>query len=345
MEGEFYLSGKDRKVLEEFHRACLDKKTADRIKALLLMSDGFTYRQIEKILLLNERTLMRYKKIYNEKGIDGLVANNYQGRQYKLSEEQINELKHELDCNLYETAESVCEYVKKTFCIRYTTQGMVQTLRRLGYRYKKTTIVPGKVNPEKQRDFVKSYKRRFYRLSDNEKVYFMDGSHPTYNNYAGYGWIAVGKRFSIKSQDGRMRLNLMGAYDPKAGEAIIREYETLNKESTIEFLRQLRSQNHGKKLYVICDNVRYQHAKAVREESKALKIHLIYLPSYSPNLNLIERYWGYLKKNVLVNKNYESFELFKTAILAFSKNKSKKLKHALLKYIPEKFHILESAIA
>ena len=80
-----YIGARSRQVLEEFHRACLDKKTADRIKAVLLISDGFTYPQIKKILLLDERTLNRYKNIYQEQGIDGLVANNYQGRQSTLS--------------------------------------------------------------------------------------------------------------------------------------------------------------------------------------------------------------------------------------------------------------------
>ena len=345
MEGEFYLPSKARAVLEEFHRACLDKKTADRIKAILLIADGFTYQQIEKILLLNERTLSRYKRIYLEQGIDGLVANNYQGKQPKLSEEQINQLKKELDRKLYTTAESICEYVVKTYSVRYTAQGMVQTLRSLGYRYKKTTIVPGKMDSEKQKKFVKMYKRRYKRLSDNEKVYFIDGSHPTYNSHAGYGWIAVGKRFALKSQDGRMRLNLMGAYDPKLGEAIVREYGTLNQESTINFLHYLKSLNNGKKINIIWDNVRYQHAKAVIAEAKKLKIHIVYLPGYSPNLNLIERYWGFLKKKVLVNRHYETFEEFKSAILLFSRNKSKRFKRALFKYIPEKFHLLEPAPA
>ena len=104
MEGEFILSQKDRRVLEEFHRACLDKRTADKIKTILLIADGFTYAQIEKILLLDERTFNRYKKIYIEKGIDGLVENNYQGRQCNLSKEQIEQLKQELDNKLYATA-------------------------------------------------------------------------------------------------------------------------------------------------------------------------------------------------------------------------------------------------
>jgi transposase len=68
----------------------VDKKTADKIKAILLMAQGFTYTEIEKILLLDERTLNRYKRLYKSEGIDGLTANNYQGSSYKLSDEQID---------------------------------------------------------------------------------------------------------------------------------------------------------------------------------------------------------------------------------------------------------------
>ena len=342
MEGELYLNKESRMVLEEFHRASLDKRTADRIKAVLLIADGFTYPQIEKILLLDQRTLNRYKKIYIQQGIDGLVANNYQGRQCKLSEEQIKKLKEELDSRLYASAEAVCEYVLRAFKISYTAKGMAQTLRRLGYRYKKTSIVPGKMDPEKQKKFVKKYKRRYKNLSKDEIVYFVDGTHPTYNSHAGYGWIAVGKRFAIRSQDGRKRLNLMGAYNPKTAEPVVREYETLNQESTIDFLCYLKARNEGKKIHIIWDNVSYQYAKAVKEVAKALEIRLVYLPSYSPNLNLIERYWGFLKKKVLVNTYYETFDQFKASILRFIKSKSKKLKKAILKYIPEKFHLFEA---
>jgi transposase len=338
-----FISHDTRAVLEEFHRACLDKKTADRIKAILLIADGFTYAQIEKILLLDERTLNRYKRIYIERGIDGLTENNYQGRQCKLSDKQIIQLKQELDSRLYSTAEEVCEYIKKTFSLIYTPQGMVQTLKRLGYRYKKTSTVPGKMDPAKQERFVKHYKRRYKDLSANEKVYFIDGSHPTYNSHAGYGWISIGKRFAIKSQDGRKRLNLMGAYDPKTGKATVREYKTLNQESTKDFLQRLKAQNEGIKIHVILDNARYHYSKEVKKEAQKLKIHLVYLPGYSPNLNLIERYWGFLRKKVLLNKYYATFEQFRESILAFSKSKSKKLKKSLLKYIPEKFHLIQPA--
>jgi transposase len=218
---------------------------------------------------------------------------------------------------------------------------MVQTPRRLGYSYKKASSVPGKADKAKQEAFVKSYKRRYKKLSNNEKVYFMDGSHPTFNNHPGHGWIAKGGRFEIKSQDGRKRINLMGAYNPKDGEALIRDYETLNREAVIDFLTELRKRNEEKKPHIICDNARYQHAKAVKKAAKELTIRLKYLPGYSPNLNLIERYWGFLKKQILLNHYYETFESFREAILQFSQSKTERLRNLLQRYIPEKFHIIE----
>jgi transposase len=341
MEGDSYLTDKDRVVLEEFHRACLDKRTADKIKAILLMAQGFTYLEIGKILRLDERTLNRYKNLYKDEGIDGLVANNYQGSGYKLSTEQIETLRQELDSKIYRTAEEVCGYVWKTFKVRYTVKGMVQTLHRLGYSYKKASSVPGKADREKQELFIKRYKRRYKKLLEDEKVYFMDGSHPTFNNHIGYGWIRKGGRFEMRSQDGRKRINLMGAYNPKDGEVIVQDYEALNQESVIEFLGKLREKNGEQKIHVICDNARYQHAKEVKAVAKGLNIHLEYLPGYSPNLNLIERYWGFLKRHILVNHYYETYEVFREAILKFSRSKSKRLKEMLQKYIPEKFHLIE----
>jgi transposase len=336
-----YLDDKERITLEEFHRACLDKKTADKIKAVLLMAQGFTYAEIEKILLLDERTFNRYNRLYQDEGIDGLVANNYQGSRYKLSNEHIKELKQELDSKIYRTAEEVCVYVWKRFKVRYTVQGMVQTLHRIGYSYKKGSTVPGKADTAKQEAFIKTYKRRYKRLSEGKKVYFMDGSHPTFNNHIGYGWIGKGQRFEIKSQDGRKRINLMGAYNPKDGEVVVRDYETLNLEAVIDFLKGLRKKNGGHTLHVICDNARYQHAKEVKTPAKGMNIALVYLPGYSPNLNLIERYWGFLKKRVLINHYYEPYERFKEAILHFSRSKSKRLRRLIQRYIPEKFHIIE----
>jgi hypothetical protein len=75
--------------------------------------------------------------------------------------------------------------------------------------------IPGKADKAKQEAFVKTYKRRYKKLAEGEKVYFMDGSHPAFNNHLGHGWIRKGGGFEIRSQDGRKRINLMGAITRK----------------------------------------------------------------------------------------------------------------------------------
>lgn len=336
---ESFLKDKDIDVLTKSHKNCCDKKTADRIKAVLLINKGYSYLQIEEILLLDERTLSRLKKLYLEKGLIGLVSNNYLGGFFKLSDDQIKNLKDEIDSNLYSTAKEICNYVEKTFNVKYTPQGMVQTLHKLGYSYKKTSPVPGKMNSDKQRHFVEEYEKLYKTLPNNEKVFFLDGCHPTFNNHFGKAWIKTGSDFEVKTQTGRKHLNLMGAFNPKNQETIIKNYSTLNRDAVKDFLKLLRKRNEDCKLHVIWDNVPYQHSEEVKQLAKDLEISLVYLPPYSPNLNLIERYWGFLKKKLLLNKYFSSFEEFHDAIINFSKKKSKKLKIELASYIPEKFHL------
>ncbi|BAG02319.1 transposase [Microcystis aeruginosa NIES-843] len=65
---------------------------------------------------------------------------------------------------------------------------------------------------------------------------------------------------------------------------------------------------------LVLDNARYQKCKIVEELALSLSIELLYLPSYSPNLNLIERLWKFVKKKCLYGKYYENFSDFSSAI-------------------------------
>ncbi|MDR2447648.1 MAG: hypothetical protein LBD58_10260 [Treponema sp.] len=92
--------------------------------------------KIEKILLLDERMLSRYRRLYKDEGMGGLAANNYQGSGYKLSGEQIQELKQGLDSKIYRRAEEVCEYGRERLKARYTAKGMERTSGWRGSSYK-----------------------------------------------------------------------------------------------------------------------------------------------------------------------------------------------------------------
>jgi transposase len=81
-----------------------------------------------------------------------------------------------------------------------------------------------------------------------------------------------------------------------------------------ELLTQLAALDLDVPLTIVLDNARYQRCQRVKEHAASLGIELLFLPSYSPNLNLIERLWKFVKKQCLYSKYYEKFDLFKQAI-------------------------------
>ena len=131
----------------------------------------------------------------------------------------------------------------------------------------------------------------------------------------GYGEV---KRIFIKSPSGRKRFNVLGALNAITHEIITVTNETyINAESICELLRKLAALKLNIPITIVCDNARYQKCKLVQDLAATLEIELLYLPSYSPNLNLIERLWKLVKKQCLYSKYYQSFSEFKLAISNF----------------------------
>jgi transposase len=87
-----FLTAQEIEILEEAHHSSRFRKSADRIKTILFLNNGFTYAQTAKLLLLDETTIRRYEKGYQESGIDGLLEHHYHGSFANLSKAQEKEL-------------------------------------------------------------------------------------------------------------------------------------------------------------------------------------------------------------------------------------------------------------
>lgn len=310
-------------VLRKAHKTIRDKRFADRIKAVLMMHNGFTYPQITTALLLDETTLRRYVKNFQEKGLDGLLEFHYFGGQSRLNKIQELELKNHLADGerIYLTAKEVAEFVKLTYQVSYSVIGITKLLHRLGFVYKKPKLIPAKADAAKQQQFLDEYLKLKSEIKKNDQIYFLDATHPQHNTRSAYGWILKGTDKLIKSNTGRDRVNLNGALNAKTHEIVIREDTRINSTSTINLLNQLLRKHPVGRLYLIWDNARYYYSKQVQNY---LKYHprLIpkFLPPYSPNLNLIERLWRLFHQKVTYNQYYETFPSFKGACLNFFQN-------------------------
>jgi transposase len=149
----------------------------------------------------------------------------------------------------------------------------------------------------------------------------MDAVHPQHNPVLGYGWIKRGEDYAVRSNTGRRRVNINGVIDVERLEPVVRFDDTINADSTIALFEQLEQfYAVATYIYVICDNARYYHSRAVQAYLENSRIKLVPLPPYAPNLNLIERLWKFFKKKVLYNRYYESFDTFRKACEEFFSN-------------------------
>jgi transposase len=294
---------------------------AYRIHVIILFGMGMSPSEISEILFLDEDTVVSHFDKYATGGLAALLKTEYKGSKKKLADSQIDILCKELDANIHLTTKSVCRFVKLQFDVEYSERGMSALLNKIGFVYTKPDLVPGKADEDLQDIFLEQFANFLKTKSDNDPVFFMDAVHPVHNTEAAYGWFRKGEKREIKSNTGRSRYNIHGAMNAETLEvtAIFTE-DNVNATTTIDLLKALEeSHPEADNIYVLLDNAKYHFSSVVQDYVEKTKIHLVPLPPYSPELNLIERFWKFFKKNVLYNTYYPTFDEFKQACLDFFK--------------------------
>jgi len=144
-------------------------------------------------------------------------------------------------------------------------------------------------------------------------LFFLDASHFVMGGFSGRCW-SIARKW-VKTASGRKRFNVLGALNfvTKKVETVVNTTYITSTE-VIEMLEKLACKYAGKPIKIVLDNARYQHCKAVIEAAERLSIELIFLPTYSPNLNLIERVWKLVKSKNLNSAYHETFECFSSKI-------------------------------
>ncbi|MFG6426121.1 MAG: transposase [Muribaculaceae bacterium] len=129
----------------------------------------------------------------------------------------------------------------------------------------------------------------------------MDAAHFTLEAFLRHVWCR--KPLSLRSGAGRNRFNVLGCIDPFTFDLIeSHSMEYVDAGQVKDFLGKVRDASGDIPVSIVLDNARYQHCQAVKEEAARLNIKLIFMPPYSPNLNIIERLWKYTRRHVLAGK-------------------------------------------
>ena len=178
-------------------------------------------------------------------------------------------------------------------------------------------MLPAKADPEKQKEFLEQeiQPRLDEAQAGKRVVFFVDAAHFVLAPFLGFLWSVV--RVFIQAPSGRQRFNVLGALNAITHELItVTNDAYITAESVCALLEKIANLYVGIPISIFLDNARYQKCALVMEKAKSPNIELCFLPSYSPNLNLIETrsVWKFVKKKCLYSKYYEKFPAFKEAI-------------------------------
>lgn len=320
------LTDIERKDLRQRQRKEKDNHLYIRITVLLMLDSNFSIPQIAISLGIDQTTINRYIHKYQEEGLMRYLTLNYVGYNGKLTEAQLAKLDKELQEYLYINTHEVLDFIKSEFGTTYTPSGVSVLLHRLNFSYKKTKHEPSKADTAKQTAFLSEMTAILAEIEQNPDTsvaYFVDAVHPQHNTRADYAWIKKGQECAIPANAGRKRLNINGALNAHdITDVTIDEADRINQESMKRLIIKLVEKNPFKGIYLFHDNARYYYAKELREwlTLNYPSVKQVFLPPYSPNLNLIERLWKFLKKKIISYDFYPTFDEFKEKVIHFLQN-------------------------
>jgi transposase len=320
---DLVLEASARKEIILRRRYALDKRVANRLSAVLWAADGRTHQEIAGLLGVTSRQVRNWLRLFRKGGLDALCTLRFTGDPGGLRPAQLERLKAEVASGRFLSARQVCDWVEATFGLTYSPRGMRGLLHRIGVSYHKVTGFLWKADPGKQEAFLRKHRQQ-KRDADGRKVrrYFVDACHPVWGVEMLYRcWLLVGQRLLVGVGGGRKRLNVLGAYCPDDGEYLdIRvSRDNINSQQFVNLLRLLRERHPEAGEFILyLDNARYYHTPVVKEWlARNPRFRLEPLPAYSPNLNLIERLWKFLRAKAFTrwHKTFEEMEAAVSAVL------------------------------
>jgi transposase len=342
------FSADDRRALahDRYHHP--DPRVQRKMEVLWLKSHGLNHDQIAAYADVSRRTVQRYLDQYLEGGLPRLRRCRWHQPQSALAEHRssLEEyfLKHPV--RSAKPAQAVIE--QKTGVRRGLSQVRHFLKDHLGLRGRKTGAIPvppKETVPEharKQSVFLQEQlePRLEQARRGQRQVYFVDAAHIVFAPFLGF--LGCAARLFVRAASGRKRYNVLGALDAVTHRLIrVTNHDYINAESVCALLRAVAAATVGLPITLVLDNARYQKCAVVQALAESLGIELLYLTSYSPNLNLIERVWRFLRKQSLDSTYYEDFARFTAAIDQCLDNLATVHKGEMATLLTHKFQMFE----
>lgn len=328
-------------IAEELDDPEIDRRTRHRLMTVRLHHLKVPHQAIAQALNLCEDTVTNYLKLYRDGGLAGLMEDRYY-RPTSCVAPWLEHIAKSLEQEPVATSGEGAARIEQISGIRLSDAQARRIMIRLGLKFRKTAAVPGGADAQLQFEFL--HEELLPRLDEAQqgrrRVFFVDAAHFVLGSFLGMIWSFT--RIFVPSASGRQRYNVLGAVETRDHDFVsIRTTESINEQVVCDLITKIYETYGNEPITLVMDNARYQRSRLVGEVAEGLGIELLYLPPYSPNLNLIERVWRLVKTRCLRNKYFESFALFRAAIDEYLDSLSEANRRYLQSLITENFQLFE----
>jgi transposase len=310
--GEFSTAEQEALQYWRFHHP--HPRVQRKLEALYLTSQGVSTAEVCRLCAIAPSTYARYRRAYRSGGIAKLQEVRGARRPSELTDYRVllaAEFRQRPPASVAEAAQRIAQL---TGLKRGLTQ-VRQFLKSVGMKPRKVGQIPAKAEVEAQETFkTQELEPRLAQAQAGQRrVFFMDAAHFVFAPFLGVVWCFT--RLFVKAPSGRQRVNVLAALNATTHDLFtVTNLTYITSVTVCELLRLLADAHPDLPLTIVLDNARYQRCHLVQTLAQSLGIELLFLPPYSPNLNLIERFWKFVKKQCLYSKYYADSHAFEQAI-------------------------------
>jgi transposase len=314
------LTEDEQRIVNEERTSHPNLQVRDKMWTIWLLHCGLTRQKAAEIVGVSRATVQRYVDAYRQGGLDGLRCSNVQrpGSELAAFRDIIRaSFEEQPACTIAEA----CDRIEKLTGIRRSPTQVRKFLKDMGLKWQRIRAIP--VPPKKklaehvqaQAVFLDTELKPKLDAAQASQghVFFVDAAHFVFGTFLCCLWSFA--RVYVRAASGRQRFNVLGAWNAVTRELIaVTNTTVVNSQTMCELLRKIAELGLTGPITLVLDNARYQHNALVKALAAELGIALLFLPSYSPNLNLIERLWKFTKRRALYGRYHPTFSDFQTAI-------------------------------
>lgn len=283
----------------------------ERLMACEALEQGVSADDLAKALKVARSSLFEWQKAYREHGPDALRTKKTRGPKSRLDDGQMSQLHRLITGNdprqlsfglALWTRGMIRELIIRQFGVTLSLASVGNVLERLGMSpqrplYRAYERAPGKVEEWKEETFPKIQARA---KKEGASIFFADESSVRTNYHAGTTWAPVGCTPVVKGSGRQHSIAMVSAVSARGELHFEMQDKGIKSPDFISFCEKLMS-DAGRPVFLILDNSRVHHAKALKEFSANSNgmLTLFFLPPYSPDLNPDEWVWKNVKHDTL----------------------------------------------